>query len=66
MPNVRFLDRTTPPHIFTLIVLAGISTLALNIFLPSLPGMTAYFETDYGVMQLAVAGYRASTPSCNC
>jgi DHA1 family bicyclomycin/chloramphenicol resistance-like MFS transporter len=57
MPSVRFLDRTTPPHIFTLIVLAGISTLALNIFLPSLPGMTAYFETDYGVMQLAVAGY---------
>lgn len=57
MPTVRFLDRTTPPHIFTLIVLAGISTLALNIFLPSLPGMTAYFETDYGVMQLAVAGY---------
>ena len=57
MPTVRFLDRSTPPHIFTLIVLAGISTLALNIFLPSLPGMTAYFETDYGVMQLAVAGY---------
>jgi len=54
---VRFLDRTTPPHVVTLILLAGISALAMNIFLPSLPGMTAYFETDYATMQLAVAFY---------
>ncbi|VAV94120.1 Multidrug resistance transporter, Bcr/CflA family, partial [hydrothermal vent metagenome] len=60
MPNnlpVRFLDRRTPPHILTLILLAGISALAMNIFLPSLPGMTAYFETDYRLMQLSVALY---------
>lgn len=56
-PEIRLLDRTTPPHIVTLILLAGISTLALNIFLPSLPNMTAYFETDYGLMQLSVALY---------
>jgi len=57
--TVRFLDRRTPPHIATLILLAGISALAMNIFLPSLPGMTAYFDTDYATMQLAVAFYLA-------
>ncbi len=55
--RVRFLDRRTPPHILTLILLAGISALAMNIFLPSLPGMAAYFETDYRLMQLSVALY---------
>jgi DHA1 family bicyclomycin/chloramphenicol resistance-like MFS transporter len=56
---VRFLDRTTPPTIFTLILLAGISTLAMNMFLPSLPGMTVYFDTEYSTMQLAVSLYLA-------
>ncbi|WP_101067381.1 multidrug effflux MFS transporter [Roseovarius salinarum] len=56
-PPVRFLDRSTPPHIATLILLAGISALAMNIFLPSLPGMTAYFDTEYRLMQLSVALY---------
>lgn len=59
LPPVRFLDRQTPPHVATLIMLAGISALAMNIFLPSLPGMTAYFETDYRLMQLSVALYLA-------
>lgn len=56
-PMVRFLDRTTPPHIFTLIVLTGLGALTMNIFLPSLPQMTEYFGTDYRVMQLSVALY---------
>lgn len=56
-PAVRFLDRSTAPHIATLILLAGIAALAMNIFLPSLPGMTAYFDTDYRLMQLSVALY---------
>ncbi|MCH2075671.1 MAG: multidrug effflux MFS transporter [Rhodobacteraceae bacterium] len=55
--RVRYLDRSTPPHLSTLIILAGVSALAMNIFLPSLPGMTAYFSTDYGIMQLSVALY---------
>lgn len=57
LPPVRFLDRHTPPHILTLILLAGLSALAMNIFLPSLPGMTEYFETDYRLLQLSVALY---------
>lgn len=55
----RFLDRRTPPHIVTLILLAGISALSMNIFLPSLPRMTVYFDTDYSIMQLSVAVYLA-------
>jgi DHA1 family bicyclomycin/chloramphenicol resistance-like MFS transporter len=59
LPASRFLDRASPPHILTLILLAGISALAMNIFLPSLPGMTAYFDTEYRLMQLSVALYLA-------
>jgi DHA1 family bicyclomycin/chloramphenicol resistance-like MFS transporter len=58
---VRFLDRTTPPHIVTLIMLAGVSALNMSIFLPSLSGMAVHFEVDYAVMQLAVSGYLATT-----
>ncbi|MEP2030951.1 MAG: multidrug effflux MFS transporter [Paracoccaceae bacterium] len=58
-PVVRFLDRTTAPHILTLILLASISALAMNIFLPSLPNMTDHFQTDYRLMQLSVAIYLA-------
>ncbi|MES2667229.1 MAG: multidrug effflux MFS transporter [Pseudomonadota bacterium] len=53
----RFLDRTTPPHIVTLILLAGLSALTMNIFLPSLPGMAAWFDAPYALMQLSVALY---------
>lgn len=55
--QVRFLDRATPPHISTLILLSAMSPMAMNIFLPSLPTMTAHFGTEYVVMQLSVALY---------
>ena len=58
-PATRYLDRATPPHISTLILLTGISALCMNIFLPSLPAMTVWFDTDYHVMQLSVALYLA-------
>ncbi|WP_306455984.1 multidrug effflux MFS transporter [Pacificibacter marinus] len=54
MPKIRFLDRTTPPHILTLVLMAGISAMAMNVFLPALPEMTDYFGTNYKYMQLSV------------
>lgn len=60
-PTVRFLDRTTPPHIMTLILITGISALNMSIFLPSLAAMTAYFDTEYAVMQVSLSGYLAAT-----
>ncbi|KNG92536.1 multidrug effflux MFS transporter [Pseudaestuariivita atlantica] len=54
---VRFLDRDTPPHILTLILIAGLSAMTMNVFLPSLPAMAIYFETDYAIVQMSVAIY---------
>jgi MFS transporter, DHA1 family, multidrug resistance protein len=47
----------SPPKITTLILLSGLSALGMNIFLPSLPNMTEYYQTDYRLMQLSVALY---------
>ena len=60
-PIVRFLDRTTPPHIATLILMAGVGALSLNVFLPSLPSMAEHFGVEYGLMQLSVSAYLATT-----
>ena len=60
-PMVRFLDRSTPPHIVTLVLITGMSALSMSIFLPSLTAMTAYFQTDYAIMQIALSGYLAAT-----
>ncbi|MCV6596846.1 MAG: multidrug effflux MFS transporter [Mangrovicoccus sp.] len=57
---VRFLDRTTPPHIATLVLLSGLSAGVMSIFLPSLPAMTAHFDTSYHMLQLAVSLYLLS------
>lgn len=54
-----FLDRKSPPKIATLILLAGLSALTMNIFLPSLPGMADYFNVSYGLMQQSVPLYLA-------
>ena len=58
-PKAIFLNRRTPPKILTLTLLAGLSALTMNIFLPSLPGMAAYFDAPYALMQLSVALYLA-------
>jgi len=55
--DTRRVWSRTPPHIGTLILLSGLSALGMNIFLPSLSNMTAYFDTDYRLMQLSVALY---------
>ena len=55
----RFLDRRTPPNIFTLILLSGVAALCVNVFLPDLPKMTAHFQADYALMQLSFAVYLA-------
>ncbi|MCT7375521.1 multidrug effflux MFS transporter [Chelativorans salis] len=61
MTTVRPFDSTTPPHILTLVTAAGTAAIAMNLFLPSLPGMATYFQADYGIVQLAVSLYLAAT-----
>src|SRR5688572_30333248 len=46
-----------PPSIAILIAITAIGPLALNIFLPSLPGLVSVFHTDYGTAQLALTLY---------
>lgn len=60
-PATIYLDRTTPPHVSTLVVVAGLAALTMNIFLPSLASMATHFGTSYAVMQLAVSAYLAGT-----
>jgi len=59
-PKVRAFDRTTPPHIVTLVLIAGLPAASMNLFLPSLPAMTEYFDTSYATMQLALGAYLAA------
>lgn len=55
----RFLDRKTPPHIVTLILISGVSALSMNIFVPSLPNMAEYFQAEYSTLQLSISVYLA-------
>jgi DHA1 family bicyclomycin/chloramphenicol resistance-like MFS transporter len=43
------------------VLIAGIGALNMNIFLPSLPAMATFFDTDYAVIQLAVSAYLGMT-----
>jgi MFS transporter, DHA1 family, multidrug resistance protein len=61
MRQTRFLDRTSPPHIATLILICGLGALSLNIYSPSLPSMAKHFGVDYALMQLTVSLYLAMT-----
>ncbi|MEM9812565.1 MAG: multidrug effflux MFS transporter [Pseudomonadota bacterium] len=60
-PAAVWLQPDTPPHLSTLILMAGLAALNMNIFLPSLPSMAAFFEADYAVVSLAVSAYLAMT-----
>ena len=59
--DVRFLNRSTPPHIFTLILLASISALTMNIFLPSLPNIASDLNSSTSILGLSVGIYLASS-----
>lgn len=57
MPN---LTPATPPRLLTLVLAAAASALAMNVFLPSMPGMARYFNVEYALMQLTVSVYLAA------
>ncbi len=51
------MNKTTAPHIITLVLAASLGPLAMNVFLPSLPGMTEFFAVTPAVAQLSVSIY---------
>lgn len=61
MTESVFLNRATPPHIVTLVVVAGLSALTMNLFLPSMPSIATHYQADYALVQLAISGYLAFT-----
>ena len=61
MQKSVFLKRNTPPSLLTLVLVTGMGALNLNIFLPSLPAIAAYYDADYALVQLSVSGYLAVT-----
>ena len=56
-----FRPASSPPAIATLVLLTALSTLSLNMFLPSLPSMAADFQADYALVNLSIAGFLAIT-----
>jgi len=52
---------TSPPTMFTLVIVTGLSVLSLNMFLPSLANIASEFEADYSLVSLSVAGYLGIT-----
>jgi DHA1 family bicyclomycin/chloramphenicol resistance-like MFS transporter len=59
--NGVWLDRRTPPHIVTLVLLTGVSALNMNMVLPSLPRLAAHYDASYGVVSLTVSAYLGLT-----
>ena len=59
--RVVFLDKNTPPHIFTLIIVSGLGALSMSIFLSSILEMSLYFDKSYALMQLSISLYLLST-----
>jgi Bcr/CflA subfamily drug resistance transporter len=47
----------SPPRLSTLVLLAALSVLPVNLFLPSLANMAAEFRVDYALVNLSIAGY---------
>ncbi len=50
-------NNKTAPGILTLVVAAALGPLAMNVFLPSLPGITSYFDTTEANAQLSISLY---------
>ncbi len=61
MTQSKIFNRLTPPSLLTLVAVTGLSALNLNIFLPSLPAIADYYQTDYALVQLSVSGYLGVT-----
>ena len=53
-------DKAVAPPIWILIAATATGPLALNIFVPSMPGLVSTFNTDYATVQLALTLYLIS------
>jgi len=47
----------SPPKFATLALITALPVLSLNIYLPSLPSITADLQADYGLVSFSISGY---------
>jgi len=52
---------TSPPRLFTLILLTALSVVSLNMFVASLSNIAEEFQADYALVNLSIAGYAGMT-----
>lgn len=45
------------PSVVILVAMSAIGPMALNIFMPSMPGLARHFQVDYGLVQLTLTFY---------
>lgn len=56
-PHAPFRAATRRPGLAILIAITAVGPLALNIFIPSMPGLQKVFDADYGTIQLSLSLY---------
>ena len=56
-----WLDRNTPPHIVTLVLVTGVAALNMNILLPALPSLAQHYSAPYSIVALSISGYLGLT-----
>ena len=59
--KVIFLDKKSPPHMLTLVLLSRVGALSMSVFLPAMLEMSRYFDTSYTLMQLSISLYLVCT-----
>lgn len=57
LPEPRLLDPATPPTMATLVLMAGLGAVSMNIIVPSLPAIRAAFGAEVGTVQFLLSGY---------
>jgi len=56
-----FYSATSPPKLFTLILLSALSVASLNLFVASLSNIAEEFQAEYTLVNLSIAGYAGMT-----
>ncbi len=64
MPDAPAKPTPTPILFALLIAMSAVGPLALNIFIPSMPGLQAHFGVSYGVVQFTLTLYLLGMAIC--
>lgn len=57
MPKLKKLNTQRLPPLYVLVTVSAIGPLAMNMFIPSMPGLVNAFATDYATAQLTLTLY---------